>query len=79
MNIDETELTQRLERIESAILLLVREKTVKDFYSTNEVASMLGKAEYTVREWCRLGRIRATKMAYARGAHPWAIRDKIGP
>ena len=53
---------------------LVREKTIKEWYSTAEVASLVGKAEYTVREWCRQGRVRATKKSYARGSHPeWLI------
>ena len=35
---------------------------------------MVGKSEYTVREWCRLGRISASKHQYARGAYPeWRI------
>jgi hypothetical protein len=65
---------ERLDRIEAALETLVREKTVKDWYSTTEVAALLGKADYTVREWCRLGRIHASKKAYVRGAHPeWLI------
>ncbi len=65
---------QRLSRIEDVLQTLVREKTVKDWYSTAEVASLLGKSDYTVREWCRQGRVTASKKAYARGAHPeWLI------
>ncbi len=65
---------ERLERIEAVLTRLVQERTVKEWYSTAEVAQLLGKAEYTVREWCRQGRIRATKKAYARGAHSeWLI------
>ena len=64
----------RLAGIEAAVQVLAREKAVKEFYSTAEVAAAVGKAEYTVREWCRQGRVRATKKAYARGAHPeWLI------
>jgi hypothetical protein len=33
----------------------------KRFFSTTEVADKVGKSRYTVREWCRLGRINATK------------------
>ena len=65
---------QRLTRIEEALQTLVREKTVKESYSTAEVASLLGKSDYTVREWCRQGRVLASKKAYTRGAHPeWLI------
>ncbi len=47
---------------------------MRDWYSTNEVAEILGKAEFTVREWCRLGRIRAEKRRSGRGAYPsWVI------
>jgi hypothetical protein len=33
----------------------------KKFFSTLEVAELVGKSSYTVREWCRLGRISASK------------------
>ena len=32
---------------------------VKEFYSTQEAAKLLGKRPYTVREWCRLGRVQS--------------------
>lgn len=68
------DVVERLTRIEDAITALRRENTTKDSYSTAEVAALLGKAEYTVREWCRQGRVRASKKPYARGAHPeWLI------
>jgi len=69
-----TDVIERLSRIEDALQSLVRERTEKEWYSTAEVAAALGKADYTVREWCRLGRVRATKKLYARGAHTeWLI------
>jgi hypothetical protein len=38
------------------------------------LARLLGKAEFTVREWCLLGRIRAEKRQSGRGAFPaWVI------
>jgi hypothetical protein len=58
---------QRLERIESVLEQLVQQRTVKDWYSTAEVAKHLERAEYTVREWCRQGRIRAKKKPCGRG------------
>lgn len=57
----------RLERIESLLTQLIAQRTVKDWYSTAELAAILGKAEFTVREWCRLGRVRAEKKKYGRG------------
>ena len=65
---------ERLERIEGMLIALVERQTVKDWYSTEEFARQVGKAEFTVREWARLGRVRATKRLSGRGAHPaWAI------
>lgn len=40
---------------------LVEQKQTKEFYATAEVAELLGRAEFTVREWCRLGRVLAEK------------------
>jgi len=68
------EVVERLSRIEAVLQTLVRERTVKDWYSTAEVAVLVGKAEYTAREWCRQKRLLASKKAYTRGAHPeWLI------
>lgn len=68
------EVADRLSRIEAVLDRLVRERTAKEWYTTAEVAAALGRAEYTVREWCRLGRVRATKGTAARGPHPeWRI------
>jgi hypothetical protein len=68
------EVLERLQRIEDALTTLTKERMKKDFYSTEEVAELLGKAPFTIREWCRLGRIRAQKRHSGRGAHPaWAV------
>jgi DNA-directed RNA polymerase specialized sigma24 family protein len=54
--------------------LLISQRTVRDFYTTAEVATTLGKAEFTVREWCRRGRVRAQKQGSGRGKHQaWVI------
>lgn len=54
--------------------LLVRQRTVKDFYSIEEVAKILGRAEFTVRQWCRNGRVNAKKQGSGRGKHQnWVI------
>lgn len=43
-------------------------------YSVDEVATMLGKTPYTVREWCRAGRLHASKRQERRGgAERWSI------
>jgi hypothetical protein len=68
VSIDELNpLLERLDRIEAALESLVRQRTIKDWYSTAEVAKLLERAEYTVREWCRQGRIRAKKKLCGRG------------
>jgi hypothetical protein len=53
---------------------LLTQRTIKAFYTTSEVAQMLSKAEFTVREWCRRGRVRAKKQGSGRGKHQaWVI------
>ena len=65
---------ERLERIEDALTALVQQRTIKDWYTTAEVAALLGRAEFTVREWCRLRRIHAEKRACGRGqSQEWMI------
>lgn len=75
MTIEEQDnLIQRLERIEQTLQLLVEQRTVKEWYSTAEIAKLLGKAEFTVREWCRLGRVNAQKRKCGRGVNSeWII------
>jgi hypothetical protein len=69
-----TTIEERLERIEQALALLVSQRTVKAWYSTAEVAELLGKAEWTIRENCRLSRIRASKAPCGRGnSAEWRI------
>lgn len=68
------QLIQQLCRIEMKLDELASERHSKEFYSTSEVAQALGRAEFTVREWCRLGRVRAQKRAAGRGvAKEWMI------
>jgi excisionase family DNA binding protein len=44
------------------------------WYSVDEVAALLSKSRYTVREWCRNGQIKAAKRAERRGAAAlWSI------
>jgi hypothetical protein len=68
------EIVERLDRIESLLGQLLSRGRVQEWYSTEEFAAIVGKAEFTVREWCRHGRINAGKRRTGRGAHPaWAI------
>jgi hypothetical protein len=69
MNIEE-----KLDRIESLLTALVERQSIKDWYTTDEFARLVGKAEFTVREWARLGRIKAEKRMSGRGAFAsWVI------
>ena len=61
------QLLNRMERIEDALAQLLQRNTMKDYYTTAEVAKILGKAEFTVREWFRLGRAYAEKRQTGRG------------
>jgi hypothetical protein len=60
-------LLQRLERIETMLADLVRQRTVKTWYTTAEVAQAVGKSGYSVREWARTKRIHARKKPCGRG------------
>lgn len=66
---------ERLEKIESLLVALVERQQVREWYTTEQAAQLLGqKAEFTVREWCRNGRIKAEKKRSGRGAYAaWAI------
>lgn len=73
-------LKQRIVELEQTIAelrdLLLNQKTVKDSYDTKEVAQILGRKPYTVREWCRLQRINAYKAQFGRGAEEeWRISN----
>ncbi len=72
--VDTADLVDRLNRIEDAIRALAGQRTGKEWYSPAEAASLLGKAEFTTREWCRLGRIHARKRPTGRGcSKEWMI------
>jgi Helix-turn-helix domain len=65
---------ERLEKIECLLVALVERQQVREWYSIEEFARIVGRAEFTCREWCRHGRIRAEKRLSGRGAYPaWVI------
>lgn len=65
---------RRLEGIESSLRTAIDQRVIRDWYDTAAVAELLGKAEFTVREWCRRGRIRAQKRRSGRGKYQlWVI------
>ena len=64
-------IVDRLDRIERLIL---DQKAIREWYTTEEFAEAVGKAEFTCREWCRLGRIQAEKRRSGRGKHQaWVV------
>jgi len=64
----------RLERIEQVLRQLVEHRLIKESYTPAEAAEILGKKPYTVREWCRLRRINASKRPCSRGdSEEWEI------
>lgn len=68
------EMLNRLAIIESKLDSLARQPTVKEFYSVSEFAARVGREDFTVREWCRLGRINARKRLCGRGnTREWQI------
>jgi hypothetical protein len=67
-------INDRLGRIEALLGVLVERQTVKEHYTPEEFARLVGREPFTCREYCRLGRIRAEKKASGRGKHAsWVI------
>jgi hypothetical protein len=65
---------EKLDKIEAMLALLVERQQVREWYTTLEFAQAVGKAEFTIRENCRLGRLRAEKRQSGRGAYPqWVL------
>ena len=68
------QLLERLDKLDAMLAELIRQRIVRDWYTTDEVAQILGRAKFTVREWCRHGRVRAQKQGSGRGKHQaWVI------
>jgi len=70
----EERIEERLGKIENLLVSLIEREQVREWYSVEQFAQLVGRAEFTVREWCRHGRIKAQKKGSGRGAYPsWAI------
>lgn len=71
---EQLQILERLDRIENVLTALIEQRQIQDWYDTKTVAEILGKSQYRVREWCRLGRVNAEKRACGRGnAQEWMI------
>jgi transposase len=67
-------LEERLTKIEAMLVVLVEGQQVRQWYSVEQFARIVGRSAFTCREWCRRGRILAEKKNSGRGAHAaWAI------
>ncbi len=67
-------LEERLEKIESLLVLLLERQQVKEFYEIEEFARLVGRDRFTVREWARQHRIQAAKQRSGRSAHAqWVV------
>jgi hypothetical protein len=65
---------KELQELKAMLVALVERQLVREWYSIEEFARIVGRAEFTCREWCRLGRINAAKKESGRGAYAaWAI------
>ena len=54
--------------------MLANRKVEKEWYTVREVAELLQKSEFTVREWCRLDRVICEKRACGRGhSKEWIV------
>ena len=74
MSAELEEVIRRLEAIEQGVRLLVDQRTLRDFYSIAEFAKIVGRSEFTCREWCRLGRIKGLKKRNGRGlSAEWVV------
>lgn len=72
------DLHRRIAHVEEILVelreLIVERRIVKESYNTGEIAKLLGRRPYTVREWCRMERVNAYKAMCGRGCEEeWRI------
>jgi predicted site-specific integrase-resolvase len=74
MSTELEEVLRRLTAIEEGVRTLMGQRTVREFYSIAEFAEIVGRSEFTCREWCRLGRIKGLKKRNGRGlSSEWVV------
>jgi hypothetical protein len=63
-----------IRRVEEKQARLDAQEPPRQFYTTKEFAERVDRSEYTVRQWCKNGRINAQKRPGGRGAYDeWQI------
>ena len=68
------EILEKLDRIEATLAVLVEQRQIQDWYDTKTAAKILQRSPYSIREWCRSGRVNAEKRASGRGnSKEWII------
>ena len=73
----DAEITRAINLLTDIHRWLVESRPQKQWYSPAEVADILGRSHYTVREWCRMQRINARKRRTGRGgAKEWEISSE---
>lgn len=72
-----SQLQQKVDLLSEQITQLldsVKTQQKQDWYTIEQFARIVDKAEFTVREWCRDGRVNADKQRSGRGRHQsWTI------
>jgi DNA-directed RNA polymerase specialized sigma24 family protein len=70
----EADLRTLLDRIETKLDQIINRHQIRDYYSTSDIAEILKRSEFTVRQWCRLRRVHAEKRLCGRGrSQEWMI------
>ena len=70
----EADLRTLLDRIETRLDQIINRHQIQDYYSTSDIAEILKRSEFTVRQWCRLRRVHAEKRPCGRGrSQEWMI------
>jgi hypothetical protein len=68
------EIIARQNTIEAKLDILLKQRLVKDFYTVAEFAKLVGRDDYTVRQWVRRARVRGQKRPCGRGnSQEWMI------
>ncbi len=66
--------SKRLDQLATMVQEMATDHPGREWYAVDEFAELVGKGKFTVREWCRLGRLHAEKQQSGRGRHQaWVI------